>query len=63
MKVNCVFMEVTRDQYELPVAVADSARELAALRGVWVSSIYHAIRNAKERGYRTRYVRVELEED
>lgn len=29
-----IYMKVTRDEYELPVAVADSARELAILLGL-----------------------------
>ena len=31
-----LYMEVTRDRYELPLAVADSPWELARMRGVTV---------------------------
>lgn len=39
-----VYMEVTRDKYELPVAVAGSAYELAQMRRADVTSILKAIR-------------------
>lgn len=42
-----IYTEVTRDKYELPVAVAGSAYELAAMRKVDVTSIMKAIRGAK----------------
>lgn len=35
-----IWMEVTRDRYELPVAVADSAAELAELVGVKKENIW-----------------------
>lgn len=53
-----LWMEVTKDAYRLPVAVADSAHELARMRRVDVSVI--------SRGARTpggKYVRVRLDED
>ena len=34
-----VYMKVTRDEYELPVAVADTVVELAKICGVKVNSI------------------------
>lgn len=34
-----IWMEVTKDKYELPVMVADSARELAEVHGVTRGSI------------------------
>ena len=33
-KTKPIYMEVTQDEYELPVAVADSASELARMAGV-----------------------------
>ena len=42
-----LYMEVTRDKYELPLAVADSAYELARMRRVDVTSILKAIRGLK----------------
>lgn len=52
-----VWMEVTKDRFRLPLAVADSARELARLRRVTASAV--------SRGARTpggKYVRVRVDE-
>ena len=38
-----VYMVVTQDKYELPIAWAESARELARMLGVDVTSILHAV--------------------
>ena len=38
-----VYIRVTKDKYRLPVAIADSARELAEMTGVNMSSIYTTI--------------------
>lgn len=38
-----VWMEVSKDEYELPVAIADSVRELAAYRGISPSTIRASI--------------------
>ena len=42
-----LYLEVTRDKYELPLAVADSPYELARMRRVDVTSILKAIRGLK----------------
>ena len=34
-----LYMKVTRDKYELPVAIADSAAELARILGVKVQTV------------------------
>lgn len=38
-----IYMAVTRDEYELPYAWAESAWELARMLGVNVTSILHAV--------------------
>lgn len=38
-----VYLEVTKDKYELPVAVADSPYELAAMRNVSALTIMTSI--------------------
>lgn len=58
-----VWMKVTLDEYELPVAIADTAGQLADLIGVRTNNIYSAISNARQGGYRCSYVKVEIEED
>lgn len=40
-----VYIEVTKDRFELPLAVADSPYELASLRHVHVTGILRAIRH------------------
>lgn len=63
---NVVWMKVTHDKYELPVAVADSSRELAQICGVKLSSIYSIMSHAKN-NYRnydwSPYRKIRLEED
>lgn len=44
-----IYLEVTRDRYELPLAVAESAWELAKMRHVNVTSILHAVGNREKR--------------
>ena len=57
-----VYMEVTQDKYELPVAVADSVRELAYVVGVKENTVCNIMSRAKKRGGRCKYIKVELEE-
>lgn len=54
-----IWMEVTPDRYELPVAVADSLRALARLRGVTPAAISHSVHKFGDRG---KYRRVEVEQ-
>ena len=58
------YMEVTKDEYSLPVAVADSAYELAALRKVRVTTIMHATSTRSKRPMpkKSRYIKVWIEE-
>lgn len=58
-----VYMKVTPDRYELPVAVADSGYELAKICGVSTNNVYNAMRKARLNGYRCQYVRVEVEDE
>ena len=54
-----IWMCVEADEYELPLAVADTAKELGDLFGVSVSTIMtYAIRNhdGRQNGYR--YIKV-----
>lgn len=61
-------MAVTGDRYELPVAVAGTARELAKMLGVNESVIYKAVHRQKHglvKGSKKeiKYYKVELEDD
>lgn len=57
-----VWMKVTHDKYELPVAVADTAEELAKICGTTANSIRSSISHVKNgRKKWTPYVKVVLQ--
>ena len=65
-----LWMEVTRDEYALPIAVATSVKELAELRGTSPTAIRSAMSKYKKRTETNkkkkplcRYLKVEIEED
>lgn len=60
-KLKPLYLLVTKDKYQLPLAVADTAEELARIVGVNPSTIRKCITQRKN----TRYIRiyVDLEED
>lgn len=65
-KRDVLYMEVTRDELALPVAFADSPRELAKICGVPSQTIITAISraaNAKRKSdKRERFIRVSLDD-
>lgn len=40
METSRIWLKISSDRYELPLAVADTARELAQMCGVTVGTIY-----------------------
>ncbi len=58
-----IYMKVTKDRYSLPVAVADSPKELAALCGVSPNAIYSGFSHEKKGDWKSPYVKVEVEDD
>lgn len=60
-----VWLNVTMDEYELPVAVADTAAQLAQILGTTEMTILSSISHAKHDGRKTPYrkVRVEIDEE
>ncbi len=58
-----IWMLVSEDEYELPLKIADSRNELARLCGVTPNDISSAISHAKARGTRSRYVKVEVNDE
>lgn len=58
-----IWLAVTRDKYEHPVALADSIEELAEMCGVKVNSIYSYMSHAKKSGGRCKYIRIEEGEE
>lgn len=61
--MSCVWLKVTADRYELPVAVAETGAELARICGKSENNVYNTINKAKQLGHRCQYIRVEVEED
>ena len=59
---NTLYMMVTTDKYELPLAVADSIKELATMDGKSVGAISSAMYYAKKMGTKCRYVKVVLDD-
>ena len=57
-----IWMKVTKDEYELPIAVADTAGELAMMLNVTVNSIMSGISHMKHDGTWTAYRKVEEDE-
>lgn len=58
-----LWMLVTMDKYELPVYVADSAKELARFVGKKENCIHSAICHAKRRkSNKCRYVKVNVDD-
>lgn len=53
-----IYMKTTKDEYELPVAVSDTLRGLAAILGVTPGCISSSISH-KRKGY----YKVEIEDD
>lgn len=58
-----VWMKVSDDEYELPVAVADSLAALARLCGVTEASIYSSMSKARHGIRKTLYRRVRIDLD
>lgn len=58
---NVIWMAVTPDKYELPVAVADSAKELGMLLGKTANAIHSSMCNARKRGNKSIYVKVVID--
>ena len=58
-----IWMMVTMDEYELPLAVAESAGELAKKVGVDKNTIMSCVSHVRKgRKTRSRYVKVEIED-
>lgn len=57
-----VYMQVTKDEYELPLAIADTIPKLAEMVGVKTQSIYDSMKNAKKLGRKTQYKKVDIGE-
>ena len=58
-----LYIKVTSDEYELPLAVGDTVRELANMLGVKSDSIYSQMSHSKHNGYFCSYQKVEVDDE
>lgn len=59
-----LYMIVSRDKYELPMAVADSISELAVITGMNVKTLRSSFSRLKSGAYKTSgYVIIDVEEE
>lgn len=59
-----VYMLISRDEYQLPMAVADSAEALAEMTGASLSTVRSTICKEKQgKLKRPRFVRVEIDDE
>lgn len=61
--MNCVYMEVSKDEYELPIAIADTLSELSAITGETKNNINSSIchgnsKKGKGKNSYSRFVKV-----
>lgn len=57
-----VYMKITKDKYELPIAVASTPDELAKICGTTRNAIMSSISKANIGIIRPRYIRVRIED-
>ena len=58
-----LYIKVTSDEYELPLAVGDTVRELAKMLGVKSDSIYSQMSHSKHNGYFCSYQKIEVDDE
>lgn len=51
------------ENYDLPLIIAETAREMAEKRGIKKQSVYQIISKAKRLGYKCRYVVVDDDDE
>lgn len=62
-KPKFLYMEVTRDKYELPVAVADSPAELAKMVGVTANRISVSLWEERNKNKPSKYRKIPFESE
>lgn len=58
-----VYMRVTDDEYELPVAIADTQADLARMVGVGTNTVCSALYKVRKWGQRSVYKEVEIDDE
>lgn len=55
-----IYMLITKDKYELPLAVANTKKELGDMVGVSPVTIANSIARSRRDGHKSKYVRVDF---
>lgn len=58
-----IYMAIDLNDNELPIAVADTAGELAEMLGVTRNTVYTSMAQAKRVHCRSRYIKVEVTDE
>ena len=58
-----LYMKVTKDKYELPIAVAGTIRELAMMLGINENSVQQQFYRQKRYGMNCGYVKIKIDEE
>ena len=62
--MSYVWMQITRDEYELPVAVADTAQELADIVGTTKNNVNSCASHVRRGRFKwSRFIRVQVDDD
>lgn len=61
--MKILWMKVSEDKYELPIAVAESSAKLGEMLGVKSSTIRSCVKNAEINGWKTVYCRVVIDDE
>ena len=61
--MKTVWIAVTADKYQLPIAVADTARELAEMRGTTTNNVISCALKTRQGKMKPKYLKIEIEED
>lgn len=56
-----IYMKVSEDKYQLPIAIADTVVELAKMCGTKPNCISSCISHAKKKNNKTSYIKVEVD--
>ena len=61
--MTAIWLKVSADVYELPLAVADSAKELAGLCGISLNGLFSYMSRCKKEGRDCIYKKILVEEE
>lgn len=62
MGKNVIWMEVSKDKYKLPIAIADTAKELSEISGTTIFNVKTQAQRAIKSHKEGRFIKVRLDE-